>query len=121
MGPETNALLDTLVGGARALVPAIWRWEMANLFVSCQRRRRVTREDVTRMIAMLNGLPIDIDPNGAIQAWDAVLPLAADHALSAYDASYLELALRAGLPLATRDIALARAAGNLGVPLALSP
>ena len=69
------------------------------------------------IVTAYNPAGIEIDEETSTRALHAVLDLARDEALTAYDASYLELALRLGLPLATKDAALRRAAAALGVRL----
>lgn len=99
-------------------VPALWLLEMGNLLLSAQRRKRITadkRRELAQAAAALR-LRVDREPV-AIPALDE---LAARHGLSAYDAAYLELALRRSLPLATQDAVLAAAmvkAGVLAAPL----
>ncbi|MDP1899844.1 MAG: type II toxin-antitoxin system VapC family toxin [Rubrivivax sp.] len=97
-------------------VPALWLLEVANLLQSAQRRRRINAAKRTELAAAAAGLRLQVcrEPV-ALPTLDA---LAAEHALSAYDACYLELALRRRLPLATLDAALLAAMKRCGVPLA---
>lgn len=95
-----------------AVVPALWWFEIRNIFVVNERRKRITESDTAVFLRDLAGLRVRVDrePEEAI-----VLRLARTHRLSVYHASYLELALRAALPLATLDAQLtaaARAAGS---------
>ena len=113
-GPEADALIDQ-VAAAGALVPAIWSLEVANALVMAERRDGISREDSDAFIAMLEELPITIDAGTASRAFHDTMTLARDHTLSSYDASYLELAIRARLPLATSDDLLQRAATRLGL------
>lgn len=115
-GPDVDALIDR-VAAVGALVPALWPLEVANALVVAERRRRISRDDSLAYIAMLEQLPIAIDGSTAARAFDETIRLARDHALSSYDASYLELALRAKLPLATSDEALRRVAKRLDCAL----
>jgi predicted nucleic acid-binding protein len=97
-----------------AVAPGLWWFEMRNIFIVNERRGRIDGAKTSRALALLNGLPIRLDH----QAEDAALmALARMHRLTAYDAAYLELALRESLPLATMDDALQRAARAEGVPL----
>ena len=105
----TDRLLDMLVTD-RALVPALWPSEAANALLSATRRRRVARDEWPRLRMELNALPIDVDPPSAERAWGPVIDLAQAHGLTVYDATYLELAMRSGFPLATLDRALRAAA-----------
>ena len=118
---ETAALRDSLDAGARAVVPPLWIWEIANLLTMSVRRNRLSEADVRTATAMLSAMPIDIDADSAGRTWNATIQLAQSHKLTVYDASYLELALRRTLPLATKDCALASAALAEGVVLLLTP
>ena len=111
----TDAALAATADG-EVWAPALWLLEIGNLLLSAQRRCRIDtakRVELVSAAATLR-LRIDREPVGLV-ALDA---LAAQHGLTAYDASYLELALRRKLPLATRDEALLAAMQNCGVPLA---
>lgn len=112
----TNAVLDRLRYG-QAFVPPLWFWEVTNVMLVGERRRRVTQADTARFITLLHGLPITVDGQAAGSVFSQVLLLARAHSLSVYDAAYLELAQRLALPLATLDGALQRAAEALGVPI----
>lgn len=112
--PTTDALLDRLKHD-RAVAPALWRWEVSNVLAMAVRRNRITLAEATTKLRHLDALPIQIDDEAQGQAWRSTLQLADAHALTVYDAAYLELALRLGLELATRDADLMRAAASLGV------
>jgi predicted nucleic acid-binding protein len=99
------------------LVPAIWPVEMANVLLVNERRKRITPNDTIRAVTLFKELAIQVDRAGNLQPFDATLLLARAHGLSAYDASYLELALREGLALATLDNRLRTAAQEAGVRL----
>lgn len=105
----TDRLRDMLDEN-RALVPALWPTETANALLAATRRKRIEREEWRRLRTQLNALPIDVDPVSTARAWGPALDLAAVHDLTVYDATYLELAMRSGLPLATLDRALGAAA-----------
>lgn len=114
--PEIMALLDRLVVDG-ALAPQLWPMEAVNGLLSAQRRRRIDdakRETLSRFLA---GLPIAIDNETASRAWSETALLAHREQLTAYDAAYLELALRLNLPLATQDKGLRDAARRRGVEL----
>lgn len=100
-----------------ATVPSIWRLEVTNGLRSGIRRQRLTSLQRNLLLAELANLPIDADPETDLQAWTRTLQLADAHGLSDYDASYLEVALRLSLPLATLDGSLRRAAQSAGVML----
>lgn len=101
----------------RAEVPPIWTFEVANTLLVAERRGRSTTQGTERSIALLRNLPIDIADSSVASALGRVLTLARDQGLTSYDASYLELAMRQGLQLATEDRDLQRAARRVGVPL----
>jgi predicted nucleic acid-binding protein len=99
-------------------VPALWLLEMDNLLLSAQRRKRITSDKRRELAQAAAGLRIKVDREPvSIVALDE---LAARHDLSAYDATYLELALRRRLPLATQDEALISAMAAAGVPAAVA-
>jgi predicted nucleic acid-binding protein len=100
-----------------AIVPALWPLEVANALLIGERRKRTTEAKVTRFLSILSSLPVSVDDETVIRAWPESLQLARTHALSVYDAVYLELALRRGLPVATLDAKLKTVAGVVGVPL----
>jgi predicted nucleic acid-binding protein len=99
-----------------ALVPALWLMEMANVLVVAERKGRITPADGARAVELLSMLPIRVEPAEPTDL-NACRLLAREYGLSAHDASYLELAQRAGLPLATMDQALDAAAKRCGIPL----
>ena len=103
---------------SEALVPTIWPLEVANVLLVGERKGRTTEARTHRFIALLDALPIRVDAATAQHALSRILTLAREQQLSAYDAAYLELAMREGVPLATQDKALRRAAKACGVALA---
>lgn len=102
------------VSGSEAIVPSIWPLEIANALLVAERRRRIKPQDANRLTHLLLALPIVVDPVERRRPMEAVRRLARTHALSSYDASYLELALRLGIPIATLDTRLAAAAQSAG-------
>lgn len=100
-----------------AWVPALWRLEVANVLEMGVRRGRHDAAFRDATLADLALLEIGVDPETDRQAWGATLRLAERHGLTMYDAAYLELAQRRGLPLATLDTELRAAAGAEGVVL----
>jgi predicted nucleic acid-binding protein len=116
--PATDALLNR-VQKTGAVVPALWRWEMANLLSTGIRRARLTEADATAQLIDLALLPIATDAEAPARAWRETFLLAQAHKLTAYDAAYLELAQRASLELASKDAELCAAASAVGVKLAL--
>jgi predicted nucleic acid-binding protein len=114
--PYTDGVRDRLAD-VRAIVPALWPVEVANATIVGERRKRLDEARSSRFLALLNGLPIVVDGETAARAWADTMHLARAHNLSAYDATYLELAIRLGLPLACLDGKLKTAAQAVGVPL----
>lgn len=114
--PATDAVL-ALVEASGAVVPSLWRLEVANGLRSALLRRRVTLAYRDGVLAALGRLTIEVDPETDAHAWGGTLALADRFNLTPYDAAYLELALRRGLRLATLDRALRQAAGALGLGL----
>jgi predicted nucleic acid-binding protein len=112
----TRALLDRFEN-EHAEVPSLWHLELANALALGERNRRIMPARTSEFIALIVGLPIVVDEQTPNRALSAVLELARSERLSAYDASYLELAMRRGVPLATKDDALAKAARRVGVML----
>jgi predicted nucleic acid-binding protein len=114
--PYSRAILQH-VEEADVVVPEIWAFEIANgIFVACNRRKRISEADIYEYVQLLESLPIlvirlDWLKNIALES------LARKHNLAAYDAAYLDLALREQLPLATSDEALKKAALAEGVAL----
>lgn len=117
---EADAYADALARGLprlRIVVPALWYLEVANALLMGERRKRSTPADTKQWLAFLRSLPITVDEMPPAQLGHDILTLARTHGLSAYDAAYLELAVRRGLPLATLDHRLAKAARASGIAL----
>jgi predicted nucleic acid-binding protein len=112
--PDEGAALPA--DEAVAVVPALWLLEVANGLLVGERRGRITRAQSTRLAeCLLSVLEVQVDDAG--DAFKGILPLAREYDLSVYDAAYLELAIRLGLPLATGDGKLAAAAERCGVDI----
>ena len=99
----TEALLAQLKTGDTALVPAHWPFEIANGLLTAVRRGRISGEKRGRFLTDLRSLPIQIDPESTAEAFDSALALAERYGLTVYDAAYLELAKRRGLPLGSLE------------------
>jgi predicted nucleic acid-binding protein len=112
--PATAALLGRLASET-AIVPAIWHIAVANVIAMAERKKRITSSDAAAFVADLSRLGIEIDVETPQRAFSHLLPLCRAHQLTSYDATYLELAMRRRLPLATLDKQLAHAAATLGV------
>jgi predicted nucleic acid-binding protein len=114
--PSTDHVLAALEDDV-ALVPPIWPLEVSNALCQAERRKRLSAADTMRFTELLRALPIVVEDARLDRATGPVLELARAHQLSCYDASYLELAMREGIPLATLDKSLRTVAERLGVPL----
>jgi predicted nucleic acid-binding protein len=114
--PYTDSVQDQL-DDVRAVVPTIWPLEVANAAIVGERRKRLDEARSTRFFALLSGLPIVVDDGTSGRAFSDIAHLARAHNLSSYDAAYLELAIRRGLPLACLDGKLKTAAQAVGVQL----
>ena len=115
---EATAAADRVLGrlaAEAASVPAIWHLEIANVLALSERRRRTTPADCAEFIALLETLEIVVDEETPSRALGRVLDLAREERLTAYDAAYLELAMRLGVPLASKDGDLCDTAERLGV------
>ena len=112
----SQAVLDAF-SSERAIVPELWRLEVANMLLVGERRKRSTQANTVTWLGFLASLPIAVDEETKAYVFGDILNLAREHNLSAYDAAYLELAMRRGLPLATLDDKLKTAAQAAGVPL----
>lgn len=108
-------LLERLRAGERAVVPALWSFEIANTLWAARRNGRVTAEEAADCLDLLRVLPIEVEFEPPARVFDSVTSVATRYDITVYDASYLELAIRDGLPLATLDQRLARAAQEAGV------
>ena len=102
---------------SQAIVPSVFALEIANVVAKVESKGVVTEADSQRFIALLGQLNIATDQETMKHALGDTLNLARRYKLSAYDAAYLELALRTGLSLSTLDADLARAATSAGVPI----
>jgi predicted nucleic acid-binding protein len=95
-------------------VPALFRWEVQNALLLAVRRGRIAAESVDAQLADLDHLKIFVDGIGVTLPFAQGIDLARRFGVTAYDACYLELAVRRGKPLMTRDARLASAARELG-------
>lgn len=98
-----------------ALVPSIWPLEVANALRTAERRRRLRSAEVMRFTELLQALPIMVDSPLLPRALGSVLAVARTYHLTCYDASYVELAVREGMPLATQDKRLQDVCTRAGV------
>ena len=107
------------VAGFGAIAPAHWPLEVANALLMAVRRQRINTEFRNAALRDLAALPITLDAETSARAWHETLRIADTYRLTAYDAAYLELAQRLGLPLATLDAELRVAAQSLGATILL--
>ena len=99
-----------------AHVPAIWPLEVRNALLVAHRARRITPREFEERLGIVDELPVEIDGGHRAEALSRSVEIARRHGLSVYDASYLELAERALLPLATFDARLLRVGAALRIP-----
>jgi predicted nucleic acid-binding protein len=97
-----------------AVAPTLWQLEVANMLLTAQRRKRIDASQFVRILEAVDSLPVTLQPALTDKQRGDLLNLARKHKLTAYDAAYLELALRLDLPLATVDDRLMRAASAEG-------
>jgi len=112
--PETDLLFER-VRDEGAIVPGLWHLELGNVLLQAEKRGRITVKDVGVRLDLIADLPILTDQETTARAWREILTMARADRLTTYDATYLELAVRRGLPLLTKDTELVRAARRLGV------
>ena len=102
-----------------ALVPNLWHLEASNVLLGAEKRGETSIGEVERFIGQLENLPLHVDPLTANKSFNRTMVLARAYKLSSYDAAYLELAIREGLPIATLDKELTKAAKKADVALYL--
>ena len=115
---RAQVLLEDLQHGVSVvIVPSLFYQEVSNVLLMAYRRRRISREVLSQYLDVIAMLPLRIDTAAATQSstMKTVCELAEKHGLTTYDASYLELAIRLGLPLATLDSDLYNAALEVDV------
>jgi predicted nucleic acid-binding protein len=97
------------------VVPSHWFLEVVNVLTIAERRKRISTTDSTQFVKLLTVLDIQLDEETPAGAFDRLLSLCRSHALTSYDAAYLDLALRTQLPLTSLDNDLRQAAAGLGL------
>ena len=100
-----------------ALAPAVWPFEVASVLTTAERKGRIQAAEQSEFLEWLRLLPVAVEHRPATWLCQQILPLTRAYRLSAYDAAYLELALREALPLATLDSDLQIAARVAGATL----
>ena len=113
-----DAVLDRL-SEATAFVPSIWPLEVVNVLLVAERKKRLHEADSVQFMTLLSQLPIMVEHEQPERLMHDLLALARTNYLSSYDASYLNLAVRKGFPLATLDTRLREAARKTHVPILL--
>ncbi len=117
---EENGYADLVLSrleSQEACVPAIWPLEVGNVLLVAERRKRLSEADSVRFLELLHDLPITVIQEPPERMCREIVALARVQKLSTYDASYLDLAMRKGLPVATLDSALQEGAENCEVHL----
>jgi len=114
--PYADSVLERLTDAA-AYVPPAWPLEVVNVLLAAERKKCISEADSVRFISLLSQLPIIVEYESSDKAMKDMLGLARAHNLSSYDASYLDLAMRKGLPLATLDEKLRKAIKSTKVGL----
>ena len=115
---EIDRCLRRVLAGD-ALAPTLWALETANVVNLAARRGRIQPADRRHFLDLFQMLPVHLVATDQASALGRVADLANEHGLTAYDAAYLAAAVTFGLPLATRDKALIRAAEGADVSLVL--
>lgn len=111
---ETDNLLH-LIQKEGAIVPALWHLEFGNVLLQAEKRGRISKAQIINSLELIRQLPITTDTYPLDKLRDKIILLALNNNLTTYDANYLELAMRLGLPLATKDKELRKAALKLGI------
>jgi predicted nucleic acid-binding protein len=117
---ESNKYADIVLNRlqkSNAVVPPVWPLEVVNVLLVAERMKRLSEADSMRFLTLLNQLPITVEEGQSEEMMLRTLSLAREYRLSSYDASYLDLAMRKGLPIATLDKGLRAAAQKTEVPI----
>ncbi len=114
---KAEKISERIALGDKPTVPVFWRHEVLNALLVGERRKRMTNELIQTFIEDLERLPTEIDSPSAETVFHSTQDLCRKHGLTAYDAAYLELAMRHRIALATADGALERAALAEGIEI----
>jgi len=101
--------------GHTILVPALWATEITNAVLVAERRKRIRQPEIRRFVELLGDLTVVMDSQTVTDSIGNILPLGREFGLSAYDAAYLDVAMRHGVPLATLDGNLRKAGRKAGI------
>lgn len=115
--PYTKTILTQMGQGGIAWVPVVWKLEVLNALLKATRQRRLSVSRAEEFLAQIQDFAIEFDDRSSAKSDIEFFQLASKHQLSSYDATYLELAMRRKLPLATQDSNLILAAKATAVPL----
>jgi len=111
--PYSEKVLTSLKEN-EAIVSSLWHLEVSNAFLAAEKRKRITESKIIHNLHLLESLRIKVQSSSSMRE---IYTLARQFGLSSYDASYLDLAMRLGLPLATKDNQLKDSAKKSGIPL----
>jgi predicted nucleic acid-binding protein len=114
--PYADSILKLLKDRA-VIVPPIWPLEVVNVLLVAERKKRLSESDSNRFIFLISQLPIFVEHERSEALMKEHLALARNCHLSSYDALYLALAMKMGVPLATLNKKLIAAAGKMKVPI----
>ena len=114
--PYADSVLNSLTD-ATAIVPSIWPLEVVDVLLVAERRHRLHESDSVRFLSLIAQLPIVVERTWPERMMRDLLALGRSNDLSSYDAAYLELAMRQGVPIATADHKVLEAAARVEVPI----
>ncbi len=117
---ESSQYSDIILGNlefSTGFVPTIWPLEVTNVLLVAERKGRISKAGVSRFITLLDQLPIVVEQESPSRMFKEIFALGREYNLSSYDASYLDLAMRKGLSLATLDMKLITAANRCQIPI----
>lgn len=115
VNPYADEALAQLAAGVEAFVPVLWRYEVVSVFAKAQKKGILDQQRAVELLDDFNTYRIIVDLEGAEKIFTGVHRLATEYQLTGYDAAYLELSQRTGLPLATLDDELIHAYDKAGV------
>ncbi len=110
-----DAVLESLADG-EAFVPGMWPLEVGNVLLVAERKKRFTEASVVRFLELVSGLPLTVEQETPERMLKEIVSIAREQGISTYDASYIDLAMRLGLPMSTLDASMRKAARRLEIP-----